>query len=507
MSAAHLIELPAGNDTTAEHWPPLIPLGGSGALPTIKPELLPGWAGRFAAELAKATETPEPLAASMVLAACSVAAARRFEIEVKPGYIEPLNLWIIAAMAPGNRKSAVQAAACKPLTDWQFTQQAELEPRIKRAASDLRTAEERAKVLRTKTAKEPDEIERAKLGEELAALESSMPEIPRVPVLWASDATPERMGALLADNGERMAWLSSEGGLFEILAGRYSSGAPNLDLMLKAHSGDSERVERNNRPPVYLERPLLTIGLSPQPSILEGLAAKPGFRGRGLLGRFLYLLPETAVGYRTFEAEPVSEEAMRAYSIGLQSILNAEPFDHENPGAMHTLTISDAAYGAWHAYALKVEEQMRAGGSLELMADWGGKAPGAAARIAGVLHCIKHRGRHDRLEIDASTMNDALEIMAVFQAHSIRAMGSMGADERIAGAKFVWEWLRRNGRETITARDLFNAVKSRFTTMAKLEPVLDSLEERGYIQIIRIEPTGIGRPPSPVILIRQGVVS
>jgi hypothetical protein len=40
-----------------------------------------------------------------------------------------------------------------------------------------------------------------------------------------------------------------------------------------------------------VQRPCLTIGLTVQPEILQGLAGRPGFRGRGLLARFLYSLP------------------------------------------------------------------------------------------------------------------------------------------------------------------------------------------------------------------------
>ena len=77
-----------------------------------------------------------------------------------------------------------------------------------------------------------------------------------------------------------------------MLSGRYSGGIPNLDLMLKSHSGDSERVDRGSRPAIYLRQPLLTMGLSPQPSVLNGLVGKPGFRGRGLLGRFCTYCPK-----------------------------------------------------------------------------------------------------------------------------------------------------------------------------------------------------------------------
>ena len=140
-----------------------------------------------------------------------------------------------------------------------------------------------------------------------------------------SDATPERLGVLLADHGECLAWLSSEGGVFDLLQGRYSNGIPNLDLVLKVHSGEPERVNRGLCTAVYLRSPLLSIGLSPQPELLRGLAAKPGFRGRGLLGRFLYLLPPSPLGYRALRSNPVPDGVRDAYAGGIRAMLDWEP--------------------------------------------------------------------------------------------------------------------------------------------------------------------------------------
>jgi replicative DNA helicase len=76
--------------------------------------------------------------------------------------------------------------------------------------------------------------------------------------------------------------------VFDQMAGRYSqSGGPNLGVYLKGHVGDLLKVDRRGRPPEYVERPCLTIGLAVQPEVLRGLASRPGFRGRGLLARFL----------------------------------------------------------------------------------------------------------------------------------------------------------------------------------------------------------------------------
>jgi hypothetical protein len=191
-----------------------------------------------------------------------------------------------------------------------------------------------------------------------------------------------------------MAWLS-EGGIFDLLAGRYSSGIPNLDLVLKAWSGDAERVDRGGRPPVFLREPLLSIGLSPQPDLLRGLATRPGFRGRGLLGRFLFLLPPSPLGFRTLEARPMGATTEAAFRAGVGAMLNWPlATDDEGRPRRHVIRLSREAREAWLEFARAMESTMRPGGDFEHATDWAGKAPGQAARLAGVLHCIEHAHGH-----------------------------------------------------------------------------------------------------------------
>jgi len=51
----------------------------------------------------------------------------------------------------------------------------------------------------------------------------------------------------MSENGERLGIISAEGGLFDILVGRCSSGIPNLDLFFKVYSGDPYTVDRITR--------------------------------------------------------------------------------------------------------------------------------------------------------------------------------------------------------------------------------------------------------------------
>lgn len=492
-------------------WPDLVPLG-SRVLPRLSADHLSGWAGAYAGALAVATETPCELALALVLAACSTACARRLSVVVAPGYREPTNLWVAASLPPGNRKSAVQKAACAPLVAWEREAAEQARPEIARQKSEAKTLQARADAARkaASVAKDADAVRTA--TEEAVRLESLIGEEQKAPQLWTSEATPERLGTMLAEQNECMAWLSSEAGLFDLLAGRYSKGVPNLDLVLKAWSGDPERVDRMSRPPVYLASPRLTIGLSPQPDLLRGLANQPGFRGRGLLGRFLYLLPESPLGFRDLGSErlgaTIPHSVDFAYQAGIRAMLEWVPdIDQDGNEQPHLLHLEPAAYAEWLAFARAVEVGMRPGGEWEQITDLAGKMPGAAARIAGVLHGVLHaHGRPWEVSISVDTMDKALGIAAVMLRHGDAVMDLMGADKTIAEARRVWDWLERGRRTTATVREAYQALKGTFPRVEGIEKAIEVLEERGYVRSLDRPASGPGRPASPLIEIRPDIL-
>ena len=492
----------------AESWPDLVPLDNPELeLTRIDLAHLPGWAGDFARALSASTETPPELAAGMVLAACSVATARRLRVEVEPGYFEPCNLWVLVALPSGNRKSAVQSNACAPFLDWEHDQRKAMEPEIKRITSKLKTQEARIRKLRNDAAKQKEKHKVEELEKEIADIEAELPEIPQTLRIWTSDATPESLGERLAQGGGSLAWLSSEGGVFDLLQGLYSRGIPNLDLVLKAHSGDSFWTDRISRPSVYLKYPRLSIGLSPQPSVVHGLISKPEFSGRGLTSRFLYLLPPSPLGYRKLESHPIPDEVKNAYHAGLRAMLDWNESDPDKDGnRLFSLKLSREAYKEWHDFSLSIEERMKSGEDLEHFTGWAGKAPGAAARVAAVLHSIKHaHGEPWTAEITAETMNAALEIITVISVHSLAALDMMGANFTIAKAREVLDWIKRSKQNGCSVRDAFNALRKKFHNVNALSRALDILEERGYVKVIEQPKDGPGRPSSPRVRIRSGL--
>ena len=475
---------------TVADWPELIPLTRRSPDP-IPVDCLPDWLGAMASAVAESTETPFDLAALLAIAAASSCVAAKAEVSPEAGYIEPLNVFVCPAMESGNRKTAVFNRLVAPLTEWEREEVERLEPERKRLLSERRTKEGRIERLRKRAVSADDS---RVLMEEIHQLENELPEIPASPRLFSDDITPERLASLMQEQGERMAVLSDEGGVFDILAGRYSRGIPNLDLWLKGHSGSPVRVDRQDRsrPPIIMNRPLLTVGISPQPDVLESLRDKPGFRGRGLLARFLYALPQSRLGHRTLTPNPVPSLVEQAYRRGIRQLLSY------HPETILRLSLEPTAYREWKEFQRALEPQFLAGGMLQSLTDWGGKLPGAAARLAGIFHLVSHSGRFDATSaIAQETVTQAIELATSLISNAQAVFMLMDRDPVLTDAEPLVSWIVRQRKPFFTVRDCFRAHQGRFQRVDALMPILALLEQHGYTHRVRRDSAG-GRPPSEI---------
>jgi hypothetical protein len=62
------------------------------------------------------------------------------------------------------------------------------------------------------------------------------------------------------------------------------------------------------------------VAIAPQPDVLQNLSDQPGFRGRGLLARFLYALPPSPLGSRLLQSNPVPALVARRVSTTLRHL-------------------------------------------------------------------------------------------------------------------------------------------------------------------------------------------
>ena len=467
--------------------------------------MFPVWLVAFVAAVATATQTPVDLPAMLGLTVLATACAKRVKIQVKSGYTEPLNLFTVTALPPGNRKSAVFREMDLPLRDHERALASDAR-RAVAIALNQRTIDEKAlEQLRRAAAKRADEQSQAARDEaEALATKLATTPIPSVPRLIVDDVTPERLATLMAENDGRIAVLSPEGGIFDLVGGRYSANRQaNFDVILKGHAGDFLRVDRQGRSsPVILQDPALSIGLTVQPDVVAGLASVPGFRGRGLLGRFLYSLPRSRVGRREVDPPPVSSPVRDEYCEKVTALLRLVPaVDSAGDPIEHVLHLSDEARGHLTRFAAWLEPRLAGAGELAEVADWASKLVGAVARIAGLLHLADHAGDTSpwATPIPVATMARAEKVGRYLIPHALAAFREMGCDKGVDDARRVLDWAIGRGKSTFSKKQCFDAIRGRFATVQKLEPALGRLVEHNYIRAhVASDQKRPGRPGSPV---------
>jgi hypothetical protein len=494
-----LAEKHADEAAPPSDWPPPVPLA-EGNLPAFPTDALPDWLGQFVEKVATATQTPPDLPATLTLPTVAAACAKRVEVHVKDDYCEPVNVFTATALPPGNRKSTVFSQVTAPLREYERAESQRLRPQIAADKTRLEIEEGRLAKLQAEAVKaKPEEQEAlARQSAELAR-QIALMDVQREPRLLVEDTTPEKLVILLQENEGRMAVLSPEGDVFELMAGRYNKGA-NFGVYLHGHAGDDLRVDRVGRPTDYVTRPALTLGLAVQPDVIHSLADKPGFKGRGLLGRFLYAMPQSLLGRRDPDPPPVPPEVRDAYHHNVLALLSIPANEVAGTQQPHLLELSPEARRRWIEFSDWLEPQLAPAGELGMMADWGAKLAGAVARLAGILHMAEHAGQPApwATPIHLRTMEQAIRIGHYAIPHARAAYAAMGADPAVEAVEYVLAWIRKKELDSFTERQAFEGTKGRFHQVEKMRPALALLASHGYIrERPREDRPGPGRKPSP----------
>lgn len=317
--------------------------------------------------------------------------------------------------------------------------------------------------------------------------------------LWVDDVTPEALASILAGQHGRLAVLSAEGGLFGLLAGRYSAtGSPNFEVVLKAHAGDALRVDRKGRPSEAINSPALTIGVTVQPDVISGLLREPSFKGRGLLGRFLYSIPQSLVGRRDVNPPTVPPDLRSEYTRVVGKLLDLRCTYRDEEILARDLTLEEEAHEALVQYMRGLEPELGPGGDLAEVADWASKLAGAVVRISGLLHLADWGSNPEMVPtaIPRSVVDRAIRIAEYLVPHAINAYSRMGQDSTREDARAIIEWLRRKRHPKVTKRQVQQALRARFPKAADIDPGLALLVEHGFLRAEDGESGGPGRPSS-----------
>lgn len=457
-------------------------------LPDFPASLLPSPYREFASALAQSTEVPEALCILSILSIVSTASTKKFVVVPRPDWQESINIYVLVALPPANNKSQILNRCLKPIVFWEFREQRQIEPQRLKAISAKKNHEARIASFRLKLGKEQDPNKLSILKSDILNEEQQLNAlvVPAVPKLFVNDVTPESLSAQLVEQGGRLGIISDEGGFFENIAGLYTGGKANNDVVLKGIDGGNVRIDRKDRSITIC--PYLTIAIVAQPQILKNMGERKALQGKGIQERFLYCIPPSKLGNRTLKGPPIPPAAESAYSAAVEQLLDIKlPVDDNGICHPKLLYLTPAAEAAWNQWRLEIEPMLGPDGELAPCLGWGGKLAGYTLRLAGLLELMEHGPKAH--EVGRLAMDNAIIMAKLLIPHTLAAFGLMGQNPAQDLAERIIERLRRLGQSEVTRTKLLRMLGGGYQDVKRLNEALEILTAREIICLYDVTTT------------------
>ena len=413
--------------------------------------------GNAARAIAEDVQAPDSLAGGSVLAAASLAVQPLANAMLPHGQRCPLSVFVITGAGSGDRKSAVDAVACKEVE----------EVRENQACAH---AEEMQKY-------------EAEMGERKP--KDPTPTKPAPQSITTANATIEGICKLLKYQSS-LGVFSAEGG--EMLGGhslRDDKRSSGLAFYLKGWSGESLDSLRGGEGLTVLLRRRIAMHVLVQPVLLRELLCDPLAQGQGLLARCLIAEPQTLAGTRLYRhVNPHENPDVIAYNERIRTLLGTKPECWQKGDGYalkpRDLYMGDEARALWIAFYDEIERQQANGSELDGARPFASKAAEHAARIAGIITMVENP---QATHINSEAMDGAIQLTAFYLNEHLRLTGA-GRQEREEGAlRSLLEWMQGRGT-TVAKKDVLQATPRAIRSLkaAGINAMLSDLVQRGYIR-------------------------
>ena len=485
-------------------------LGGAGSdpAPIDLTKAAPHGLGIFAQAVTDHLEIPAEASVFMSIAALSTAAVGRYLIDGSSGgaksWLEPLIVWMACGLLPGERKSDLVRIVSGPL---RLAEQAGIEghrltmreANARRDILEARIHDLKQQLVRSKdpgkrTALEADLQDELKLLEELPDKDAAPPRI------LLEDVTAEALVERLTENHEALGVLTAEGGLMQIIAGRY--GEVNFEVHLKCFGEEYYASDRVGRGSTILNHPALAMGLCVQPDVIERVAEIPSARELGFLGRWWYSIPRSLLGHRKNLRLPLGYEYTDWWAYILNQIRLVPPRQKDVP----TLQLSPGADQQLQQLLNGIEPHLEpVVGRYSHMSDWASKLSGKTLRLAGLYHLSQDLNHHT--QVSEETMVQAIEFSRWSTREAERLYQSWQREQLTDGVTQILAWVRRKTPETFSATDLKNSLRRApwYTPDTRDRALVDLHNARWIASVKQYDASGRSRPtgafvPHPSLL-------
>jgi len=425
-------------------------------------DALPEPIRRFVISGAKAVGCDRTYLALPMLSALAAAIGNSRQLRLKSGWCVPSIVWSAIVGASGTAKTHALKLVMEPFLARQHKAHRRHAAALRQYAVDL--ADYRNACVRW---------QRNGKGEGPAPVK---PERPRAERSIVGDTTVEALASLLVENPRGLLLASDELGTwmsqFECHTGRQANA--QAAHWLAMHDAEGLCIDRKTRRPqnILVQRAAVSVGGSVQPARLQRAMAS------GLAARLLVSWPQQH-SKRWSEASPNhGAQAEVARLIDRLYELRPARGDDGSPRPL-TVGLTVGAKTAWKAYYDdQAREQARLMGDLRAAFC---KLEEYAARLALVVHCVRHAAGDDQLRdpntVDAASMQAGIRLADWFKAEARRVYKLLCTCELDRDHHSLINWIRCKGG-WVTVRDVQQGHR-RYKTAVEAEAALEELVRSG----------------------------
>jgi hypothetical protein len=391
--------------------------------------------------LQRIIQAPDAICGGSLLAAASLCAQPLADV-INDGRTHPLTLWMLSVASSGERKSAVDSEAMRPIREFEKTLSVALEPQVQKHMAAMEEWQARKDAIK----------KRQKAGIGLAAALEELgpsPAPPLRPTVIAGDFTSEGLTKLLAIGRPSMGAFTDEAALVFGGHGMSKEAVARTAATLSKlwDNGTLDRIRAGDGA-IKLYGRRLAMHLMAQPIIVEGALSDDVLLGQGFLARTLLSWPVSTIGSRLYlQANLRDEPTLIRYQARAADLLNRDlPLapNSQNELAPPALALSPDAGQLWRDFHDAVEAEMKPGGKFATALAWASKTPEQAVRVAGVLTLFDNP---DGLEVDAATMDRAIELALWHLGEAVRLVGTATVSREVRNAESLLAWAHeRNHR-------------------------------------------------------------
>lgn len=416
--------------TTQPEWHKPQPLHD--VLPTCPQHVLPsGVLAECVAAVSQQFQVPADLPLAVASTVLSAATRGRVSVQVNAGWVEPVALYWLPLLPSGSRKTQTLKWLAQPLIDAERNAVETLKAAHLAGMSELRIAQKRLERAEHEAGKDLSPEARAEV--DAAQLALAAVKVPALPRYMLDDATPEALAQVVCEQGS-VAVITAEGGVLSNWSGkRYGDGTANIDAVLKSYDAEPLRVDRRSSTPLFAERPHLSVCIAAQPDVLREARTSPEMRERGLLSRFLIVMPESNFGTRDLNPPAAPAHLTDAWAMTVHGMLQ-----QIQPDTLLQLTAD--AHAALLRYRERIEyDELPAAIGNDWLCGTLSKSPGVVVRLAALFTLAAEPTAR---QIDADAMNAALGLMPWLLAHTRAAIEL----RQPTPAEAVLDWLHRQAQ-------------------------------------------------------------